>query len=105
MLILANPLTFSYAKSELVEGRALAMAHQYIENSLEDEAWKGNNPVISAQNKFYTDDAKKVSYIEYKVSCDSTPDCGFIMMNVDGNDVTVPIASPTGNTPSEILDH
>ena len=25
-------------------------------------------------------------------------------MNVDGNDVSVPIASPTGNTPSEILD-
>ena len=80
------------------------MAHQYIENSLSDEAWAWNNPVISAQSKFYTDDTKKVSYIEYKVSCDSTPDCGFIMMNVDGNDVSVPIASPTGNTPSEILD-
>jgi hypothetical protein len=87
-----------------VEGRALTMAHQYIENSLTDEAWKGNNPVISAQSKFYTDDAKEVSYIEYKVSCDSTPDYGFIMMNVDGNDVSIPIASPTGNTPSEIPD-
>ncbi len=60
--------------------------------------------MVSAQSKFYTDDSKKISYIEYKVSCDSTPDCGFIMMNVDGNDVSVPIASPTGNTPSEILD-
>lgn len=41
---------------------------------------------------------------EYKVSCDSTPDCGFILVNVDKNDVVVPIASPTGNTPSELLD-
>ncbi len=104
LAILSSPLSFSYAKSELVEWRALSLAHQYIENSLSDEAWAGNNPVISAQSKFYTDDAKKVSYIEYKVTCDSSPDCGFIMMNVDGNDVSVPIASPTGNTPSEILD-
>jgi Peptidase_C39 like family len=103
-LILANPLSFSYAKSELVEWRAYKMALQYIENSISDEAWKGNNPVISTSSKFYTDDSKKISYIEYKISCDSTPDCGFIMMNVDGSDVTVPIASPTWNTPSEILD-
>ncbi|MCH8519057.1 C10 family peptidase [Candidatus Gracilibacteria bacterium] len=81
------------------------MALQYIENSLGDEAWKDNNPIISGQKRFYTDDSRKVSYIEYKVSCDSTPDCGFIMMNVDGNDVSVPIASPSGNSPSEILSH
>jgi len=71
------------------------MALQYIDNSLSDEAWKDNNPVISKETKFYTDDEKQISYIEYKISCDSTPDCGFIMMNVDGNDVAVPIASPT----------
>lgn len=57
-----NPLSFSFAKNEFVEWRAYNMALQYIENSLEDEAWKDNNPHITNQKKFYTDSDKEVSY-------------------------------------------
>ena len=104
VILWISQISYTFAQPLLTQGKALKLAEQYIENSLSDEAWKDNNPHISAQTPFHVDDSKVVSYIEYKVSCDSTPDCGFILVNVDKNDVAVPIASPTGNTPSELLD-
>lgn len=52
---------------------------------------------------FYTDDESTPSYIEYKISCKNVIDCGFIMINVDGDDVAVPISSTMWGTPSEVL--
>ncbi|MDR2639926.1 MAG: hypothetical protein LBC61_00885 [Candidatus Peribacteria bacterium] len=39
--------SFSFAKDKLTYNKALSLAEQYIENSLEDEFWKDNNPVVS----------------------------------------------------------
>jgi hypothetical protein len=46
----------------------LSLAEQYIENSLEDEFWKDNNPVVSDWVYFYTDDEDKPSYIEFQAT-------------------------------------
>jgi hypothetical protein len=56
--------------------KALSLANQYIENSLEDEFWKDNNPRIEEEGKyFYTDDENNPSYIEFQVTCDNTEYC------------------------------
>ncbi|NDK07811.1 hypothetical protein EOM39_01025 [Candidatus Gracilibacteria bacterium] len=95
---------FTYAISKFNYESALGMANEYISNSSYDENWKDHNPQIVGKGKeFHTDDDNKVSYIEFKVSCDNNPDCGFVMVNFDGDDVTIPIASTSGNTPSEVL--
>ncbi|MFA5917297.1 MAG: hypothetical protein WC850_03645 [Candidatus Gracilibacteria bacterium] len=94
----------SYAVSKFNYESALQIANEYIANSSFDENWKDYNPTIVEKGKeFHTDDDSKISYIEFKVSCDNNQDCGFVMVNFDGDDVTVPIASTSGNTPSEVL--
>lgn len=99
-----NPFSFTFAKTKVIYEIAENLAVQYIENSLEDDSWKNNNPRISWEWKyFYTDDEKNPSYIEFKISCDKTPDCWFIFVNTDWDDVAVPIASTTWNWPSEAL--
>ncbi len=95
---------FSYAMNEFNYNSALQLANDYIKNSSFDENWKDHNPQIQEKWKeFYTDDESNISYIEFKVSCDITPDCWFIMVNFDWDDVSIPVASTSGNTPSEIL--
>lgn len=93
----------TYAISGFNYGSALKIANEYIENSSFDENWKNNNPkIIEKWRNFYTD-SENVSYIEFKVSCDTVPDCWFIMINYDWDDVSIPISSTNWNTPSEIL--
>lgn len=58
---------------------------------------------MSGKKQFFTSDEDKASYIEYKISCDDTKDCGFVMVNVDMSDVLVPISSTVGVWPSEAL--
>lgn len=95
---------FTYAISKFNYESALWMANEYITNSSFDENWKDHNPQIEWKWKeFHTDDDNKISYIEFKVSCDNNPDCWFIMVNFDWDDVTIPVASTSWNTPSEIL--
>jgi len=43
------------------------------------------------------------SYIEYQVHCSNTPDCGFIIVNIDGDDVEIPALSHSDTPPSIIL--
>lgn len=103
VILFINPFSFTFAKTKLIYERSEALAMQYIENSLQDDNWKNNNPKISWEWKnFYTDDEKNPSYIEFKISCDKIPNCWFILVNVDWDDVAVPISSTSGNTPSEV---
>lgn len=107
LVIFITLLSFSsitYAISKFNYDSALQLANDYIVNSSFDENWKDNNPHIVGQwRNFHTDDDSKTSYIEFKVSCDNNPDCGFIMVNYDWDDVTIPVASTSWNTPSEVL--
>lgn len=101
--LFVNPFSFTFAKTKLIYDRSEDLAVQYIENSLNDDNWKDNNPRISGKWKyFYTDDENKPSYIEFKISCDKTPDCWFILVNADWDDVAIPISSTSWNTPSEV---
>ncbi|MDD3793805.1 MAG: C10 family peptidase [Candidatus Gracilibacteria bacterium] len=103
-VLFGNPFSFTFAKSKVIYERSENLAKQYIENSLNDDNWKGKNPYISGEGKkFYTDDEKNPSYIEFKISCDNEINCGFILVNSDGNDVVVPIASTSGIGPGELL--
>ncbi len=106
VLFLAISISWiSYAYNEFTYNNALDLANQYIKNSSYDENWKDSNPRI--ENKwveYHTDDENKVSYIEFKVVCDKEPNCWFIMVNFDWDDVAVPIASTSWNTPSEFLN-
>jgi len=43
------------------------------------------------------------SYMEYTVICENTADCWYIMVNVDGDDVAVPLLSTADIPPSQIL--
>lgn len=79
-------------------------AYQYLKNSSEEPFWKNKFPYISGEKFFYTANDDIPSYIEFKISTSESNDAGFIIVNLDGNDVQVPIASPSGKTPSEALN-
>lgn len=103
-LLFVNPFSFTFAKEKLIYKKVEKLANQYIKNSLEDENWKDKNPYINWLWKyFYTDDDNKSSYIEFKVSCDEEINCGFILVNSDWNDVSVPMASTSWIWPWEYL--
>lgn len=102
-LLLFTGIKFTLATETLTYEKAKELAEQYITNSLEDEMWKNNNPHITAHKYFYTDSETKASYIEFKVSCDNAKDCWFVLVNIDWDDVAIPIASPSGVWPGEIL--
>lgn len=93
----------SYAVKEFNYESAKSLASDSIENSSFDENWKDWNPHILWEWKYFYTDSTSPSYIEFKVSCDKTPDCWFVMVNYDWDDVSVPIASTSWNTPSEVL--
>lgn len=104
VILFWNPFSFTFAKSKVIYERSENLAKQYIENSLNDDNWINKNPYISWEwRKFYTDDEKNPSYIEFKVSCDNQKDCWFILVNSDWNDVAVPIASTSWIWPWELL--
>lgn len=95
--------SFSLAWNEFTYENAKKIANEYITNSSFDENWQDKNPTLAWEGKFFYTESENPSYIEFKVSCDKNPDCGFIMVNFDGDDVAIPIASTSGNTPSEVL--
>ncbi|NDK07693.1 hypothetical protein EOM39_00430 [Candidatus Gracilibacteria bacterium] len=102
--IVVNPISLIYAKTKITYQKAEGLALQYIKNSIDDENWKNNNPKIEGEGKyFYNDNENNPGYIEFKVSCDNNTDCGFVLVNIDGDDVAVPISSTVGNTPSEVV--
>lgn len=104
VILFWNPFSFTFAKSKVIYERSENLAKQYIENSLNDDNWINKNPYISWEwKKFYTDDEKNPSYIEFKISCDNQKDCWFILVNSDWNDVAVPIASTSWIWPWELL--
>jgi hypothetical protein len=45
--LFVNPFSFTFAKTKLIYERSEDLAVQYIENSLQDDSWKDNNPKIS----------------------------------------------------------
>lgn len=94
-------LTFAW--NEFTYENAKNLARDYITNSSFDENWKDQNPTIFWEWKYFYTDAETPSYVEFKVSCDKNPDCWFVMVNFDWDDVVIPIASTSGNTPSEVL--
>lgn len=104
--LLFNPVTFSFTKTKIVYEKANNLANTYIDNSINDESWKWNNTQIKEKWKYYyTDDENNPSYIEFKVSYDKTTNCWFVLVNIDWDDVSVPIASTSWVWPGEILTH
>lgn len=65
--------------------------------------WKNLHPIIVGEQVFYTYNNSEPSYVEYKVSCDETKDCGFVLVNLDQSDTKIPISSLNGQTISEKL--
>ncbi len=99
-----NPFTFSFANTKIIYEKANDLANTYIYNSINDENWKWKNPQIKQKWKYYyTDDENNLSYIEFKVSCEKTANCWFVLVNIDWDDVSVPIASTSWVWPWEIL--
>lgn len=92
-----------FAYKEFSYNSAKNIAIDYIQNSSFDENWNWKNPTISWDGKYFYTDTNNPSYIEFKVSCDNEPNCWFIMVNFDGNDVSIPVSSTSWNTPSEVL--
>ncbi len=74
------------------------------ENYIEEMRWFwpfwNNNPRIVLEKPFYSNNDETPSYIEYKVSCDDEVDCGYIMVNIDWTDVSVPVSSYAWKPPS-----
>ncbi len=93
----------SFAWNEFSYENAKTLAKDYITNSSFDENWKDKHPQILWEWKYFYTDAETPSYIEFKVTCDNNPNCWFIMVNFDWDDVSIPIASTDWSTPSEIL--
>lgn len=42
-----------------------------------DHYWKGNQPYISKETRFYSDNTDNNIYVEYKVSCKDEKDCWY----------------------------
>lgn len=107
-IVQAESLPSYYERAPSEREKALLsardFAYQYLKNSSEEPLWKNKFPYISGEKFFYTANDEIPSYIEFKVSTSGSPDSGFIIVNLDGNDVEVPIASPSGKTPSEALN-
>jgi len=88
-------ISFKYEEAEKT-------AQQYIDINKNDDIWQDHNPRLwEATPLFMEKDIP--SYIEYAVTCDRSPQCGFIIVNVDGDDVKIPVASPSDIPPSQIL--
>lgn len=102
-LIFVNPFTISFADSKIKIEKAKSIANEYIKNSFQDENWKDKNPRIIWNWVYNYVDSENPSYIEFKIECNENPNCWFIIVNIDGNDVWVPIASTIWAAPSEVL--
>jgi len=81
---------------------AESIAQRYIDINRDDDLWKDNNPRLWEVTSLYMEKTIP-SYMEYSVICDRNPECWYIIVNVDGDDVDIPIASPSDSAPSKIL--
>jgi len=81
---------------------AESIAQRYIDMNRDDDLWKNNSPRLWESTPLYMEKTTP-SYMEYSVVCDRNPDCWYIIVNIDGDDVQVPIASPSDYAPSQIL--
>jgi len=82
------------------EGRNIAQ--KYIDENRDGFFWKDNTPTLWEWTPFFME-KETPSYIEYQVHCSSTPNCWFIIVNVDGDDVEIPALSHSDTPPSIIL--
>lgn len=80
-------------------------AENYIKEEISSSYsnWYNKNPKITIETPFYSDNEKKPSYIEYKVSCNSNNDCWYIIVNLDWSDTKIPMASFNWKSISEQL--
>jgi len=78
------------------------IAELYLESNKNDDFWKDNSPRLWESTPLYME-KETPSYVEYQVVCERNVDCGFIIVNIDGDDVDIPIASPSDISPSQIL--
>lgn len=92
----------TYAQVDFQDFRQ--QAENFIQSHSEEVAWKWFSPIITKETLFYSSDDTNPSYIEYKMSCSDTKDCGWIMLNIDNTDAPVPIASFAWDTMSEALN-
>jgi len=75
------------------------IAQEFITANLWNEFWKDEIPTLWEWTPMYME--KNVpSYVEYIVTCERNPQCWFIIVNVDGDDVSIPVASPSDIPPS-----
>jgi len=78
------------------------IANRYLNINRNDDLWKDNHPQLWEATPFFME--KDVpSYIEYMIICEKSPQCWFIVVNIDGDDVDIPVASPSDIPPSQIL--
>jgi len=78
------------------------IAEQYLESNKNDDFWENNSPRIWEWTPLYMEKSVP-SYFEYQVICERNVDCGYIIVNVDWDDVDIPITSPSDIPPSQIL--
>jgi Peptidase_C39 like family len=100
LLVISGYLTFAKDKTPDEIGRDIAQG--YLEAAVGDDNWKETKPYISGEYSYYTD-KDTVSYKEYKVSCDKNNHCGWIIVNLDGDDVSIPVMATQGMTNYETL--
>lgn len=92
LLAIAGISIILLASAKSQSDLASEFANDYIASSLSDDNWSGSHPYISGSQSYHTD-ATEASYVEFKVSCDDKPSCGWIIVNIDSDDVTIPVAS------------
>jgi len=78
------------------------IAQQYLESHKNDDFWENNSPKLWEWTPLYMEKTTP-SYFEYQVICERNIDCGFIIVNIDWDDVDIPIASPSDIPPTKIL--
>jgi len=95
-----HQITTSYHHDRYEEAEKIAQ--EYITANLGNEFWKDEIPTLWEWTPMYMEKTIP-SYIEYEILCKRENGCGFIVINVDGDDVKVPTFSFTGKTPTNIL--
>jgi len=92
----------SYANIKEERGEDREIVQKYIDNNLDADVWKGKQISIGEWTPFYM--GKDIpSYMEYTIICDDNPQCGFVLVNIDGDGVSIPVASKWNNSPSQTL--
>jgi len=78
------------------------IAQEFIAKNIDNEYWRREVPVLWEWILMYTEKIAP-SYIEYSVLCDAEKECWFILINLDGDDVKVPVFSLSDTSATTIL--